>query len=119
MNQSYETIISLCKDKGVTYNHVCKELGISPSTIGNLKSHPNRVLNAKYASMLADYFGVSVNHILYGEEQKKPVTKSDGVEIDYSVLSDEQKKAILELLQLDSQFLPVARTTIESLLFSQ
>ena len=117
MNKSYEIITALCKERGITYNYMCKQLDISPSTIGNLKSNPDRVLNAKYAAMIANYLGVTVNYILYGEETKKPVTVSDG--LDLSNLTEEQRQIIQEVVQMDSQSLSAVRPLIESLLFSQ
>lgn len=121
MNQTYEIINELCKEKGTSYNSMCKQLGISPSTIGNLKSNPDRVLNAKYAARIASYLGVSVEYILYGEEQKNPVTDRDGKQlaIDFSKLTQEQIEIIQEVMQMNAQSLSVARPVIESLLSSQ
>lgn len=118
MNKSYEVITALCKGKGITYNYMCKQLNISPSTIGNLKSNPDRVLNAKYAAMIANYLGVTVNYILYGGEIEKPATTT-GDGLDLSALTADQRQVIQEVLQMDSQSLSAARPLIESLLFSQ
>ena len=52
MNVIYERILELCKERGTTYNSVCKELGLFPSVVGNLKSNENKVLKLKRESKL-------------------------------------------------------------------
>lgn len=87
MNITYERINELCKDRGTTYNAVCKAVGVRPSVIGNLKSREKSVLKADTATKLANYFGVTVDFLL-GEE-KIPSPKGDGY--------DEKRKIVNEL----------------------
>ena len=64
MNIIYERIITLCRERNTTYNAVCKELGIRPSVIGNLKSRENSVMKADNTVAFANYFGVSPDYLL-------------------------------------------------------
>ena len=67
MNAVYERINALCGKRGTTYSAVCRELGLIPSTIGNLKNSESRTLSYDTALMLAEYFGVTVGYILKGD----------------------------------------------------
>lgn len=111
MNPTYENIVALCKEKGTSYNAVCKKCGVSPSAVGNLKSNPNRQLGTGNAAKIAKELGVTVDDLL--GKQKNPVTLGDGE------LTAEQKELIQKVMKMDAQSLSAARPVIESLLFAQ
>ena len=60
---------------------MCNELGISRGAITDLKAGRKQSLSADTLSKIAAYFGVSVDHLLGNEEQKKPVAPK-GSELD-------------------------------------
>lgn len=91
MNVTYERIVQLCKDRGTTYNAVCKELNMFPSVIGNLKQSETRVLKADTALAFANYFGVSVDY-LFGKEMT--ATNGDGQQIEPDSISDKDKRLL-------------------------
>jgi transcriptional regulator with XRE-family HTH domain len=56
----YEKIKNLCEKKGITIYKMCNELGISPSSISNLKTRENQKgLSAESTAKIADYFGIA------------------------------------------------------------
>ena len=74
----YERIIDLCKERGVSGSRMCLDLGLSKSTLSNMKSGRTVGLSTSTAQKIASYFGVSVGYLL-GEEEKeeKPTVIDD------------------------------------------
>lgn len=63
-----ERIKSLCKKHGVSMNKLEEELGFAKGYISKLdKSNPN----ASKLQKIADYFNVSLDYLLSGEEKEK------------------------------------------------
>ena len=83
MSKLYNNILSLCESKGITGYRMCKEVGIQPSILTDLKMGRKEGLSSKNADKIARYFGVSVSYLLgtseYGqpEETKKSPSISD------------------------------------------
>lgn len=68
MSNLHKTIISLCEEKGVSGYKLCKDTGIQPSVLTDLKMGRQKSLSAANAEKVASYFGVSVSCLL-GKEQ--------------------------------------------------
>ena len=88
-----ERIQALCKTLGKSMNQVESDLGFGKGYISKLgKSTPN----ATKIKLLADYFGVSVDYLMNGEDTEQPtLTRKNERDIG---------KALKETLdQLDSQ----------------
>ena len=60
----YERIMSLCKDKGVSGSRMCLDLGLSKSTLSDMKSGRKKGLSTSNAQKIANYLGVSVDYLL-------------------------------------------------------
>lgn len=75
MYNLYETISSLCAEKGIKPGRMCNELGISRGAITDLKAGRKQSLSAETLSKIATYFGVSVDYLLGNEE--KPLVNGD------------------------------------------
>ena len=75
----YERISELCKAKGVTGSRMCLDLGLSKSTLSDIKSGRKKGVSTATAQKIASYFDVTVGYLLGEEEQKeKPIlTKKD------------------------------------------
>lgn len=71
----YERISELCKKKGTTPSRMCLDLGMSKSTVSDLKSGRKTGISAVTAQKIASYFGVSVGYLL-GEEAEKTPTEA-------------------------------------------
>ena len=72
----YERIMGLCKEKGISGAKLCREIGMQPSILTDIKMGRQRGLSAKNAQKVATYFGVSVGYLL-GEEKKPPVNEDE------------------------------------------
>jgi len=78
MSTLYDNINLLCMSEGITGYRLCKDLGISPSVITDLKKGRKKGLSADYAEKIAAYFDVSVSYLLRDPSQiGKPVPKSN------------------------------------------
>ena len=88
MGTLYENITSLCKSKGVSGSRMCLDLGLSKSTMSDLKNGRIKGISIPTAQKIAGYFGISVDE-LYGEEAKKEQpTELDGL--------SEKRKALMQ-----------------------
>lgn len=74
----YDRIIELCNEKGVSGSRMCLDLGLSKSTLSDIKSGRKKGVSTATAQKIASYFGVSVGYLLGEEEQKeKPLINDD------------------------------------------
>lgn len=76
MSILYDRIAMLCEKRGITGYRLCKDIGISPSVITDLKSGRKKGMSADYSSRIADYFGVSVSYLLGAEAE--PIIQIEG-----------------------------------------
>lgn len=63
----YNRFKELCKKKGVSVSKACKDIGISPGNINNWKTRGS-IPSSEKCSLIADYFGVSIDYFVNGEE---------------------------------------------------
>ncbi len=105
MGTLYERIQELCKSKGVSGSRMCLDLGLSKSTMSDLKNGRIKGISIPTAQKIAGYFGITVDE-LYGEEGKKekPTVQDDGLSKEKQELIESIKKLpedkILLLLQV-------------------
>ena len=64
MGNLYETIQTLCNEKGIRPGRMCDELGISRGLMTDLKMGRKKGVNAETAQKIASFFGVSVGYLL-------------------------------------------------------
>lgn len=65
----YEVFEHLLQSCGVSAYRFCKETGISQSTISTWKKKGN-LIKGDLAKKIADYFNVSVDYLMTGEEKE-------------------------------------------------
>ena len=108
MGTLYERINALCKAKGVSGSRMCLDLGLSKSTMSDLKNGRIKGISIPTAQKIAGYFGISVDE-LYGAESKKekPTAQDDGLSEDMKELIDCIKKLPEDKIQM---LLQVARS---------
>ena len=70
----YESILSLCTERGIKGGKMCVDLGLSKSLMSDVISGRALGMTAETAQNLADYFIVSVDRVLTGEETEKTPT---------------------------------------------
>lgn len=68
MNDLYNRIIDLCNERGIKGGKLCNDIGISKSTLTEMKMGRKSGLSAANALKIASYFGVTVGY-LYGETE--------------------------------------------------
>lgn len=131
MSTIIEIIDRLCEERGIKGSKLCDDLGISRSTLTELRKGRAKSLNIKKATLIANYFDVPVEYLLgegSGEQappetQKAPtLTKKDerdiaktleqlketleneeGLMFDGDPMSDEAKESILAAMELGLQ----------------
>lgn len=109
MGKLYEVLSALCNEKGITGYRMCKDCGIQPSIMTDLKMGRREGLKAETATKIASYFGVTVDYLLTGEQKENPIAKSDEVTFDdftYALhnqskdLNDENKEKLLDMARM-------------------
>lgn len=105
----YERIIALCKERGVTGSRVCLELGLSKSTLSDIKSGRKKSMHPDTIQKFATYFGVSVDYLLGNETENAPTADSKGdildeVDIafygDYKELDEDDRATIRDMVRV-------------------
>ena len=92
----HSRIIELCKEKGISGSRMCLDLGMSKSTLSDLKSGRKKSFTADTAHKIASYLGVSVAYLL-GEEEKGEKKEQP---IDFDGLSEKQRSLISKVMQM-------------------
>lgn len=77
MSELYLRITELCKRKGISGYRLCKDTGLHPSFLTDLKNGRQSGISARKASVVAEYLGCSEEYLLYGRESDAPVMVSD------------------------------------------
>lgn len=77
MNELYERINELCKRKGISGYRLCKDTGLQPSFLTDLKMGRQNGISPRKAATVAAYLGVSEEFLLYGRENDAPPVVSD------------------------------------------
>lgn len=103
----YDRITELCKEKGVSGSRMCLDLGLSKSTLSDIKSGRKKGISTTTAQKMAAYLGVSVGYLL-GEEMRNAPTPKDERDVvdevdlafygEYKELDDEQKATIRDMV---------------------
>ena len=108
MYNLYENIYALCNERKITPGALCGELGFRRSVLSDLKNGRKKSLDTTTLMKIAEYFNVSVDYLLTGEEIKKAPTPEGEREItmdDFTYafykeskdLPDEKKKMLLDM----------------------
>lgn len=97
MEEMVARLRALCKAKGTSFPKLEASFGWGNGTIGKWKYAKNLPPIDKL-QMLADALNVSVNYIVYGENENKPVpTEDEPLSLDYlRTLSTEQLLQIMK-----------------------
>lgn len=84
-----ERIDGLCAQHKITGYRLCKDIGISPNVLTELRSGRREGISAKNANKIAAYFEVSVGYLLGTEDDpgiKKAPVQPDGGEEEFMQL---------------------------------
>ena len=85
MSILYERLSALCQEHGISAYRMCKDTGIQPSIMTDVKMGRRQSLKAETAAKIAAYFGVSVDYLIGNtKEKEKPASQ----EADELIKSD-------------------------------
>lgn len=109
MGDMYNRIVALCKERGIKPGRVCADTGLSRGMMSDLKMGRTKELSAKNTKIIADYFGVTTDYLLTGEETKKAPT--DGERNHAIDQIDDELKEYLDQLRNRSEMRMLFSTT--------
>lgn len=100
MGNLYETIQTLCTQRGIKPGRVCDDLGLSRGLITDLKMGRKKSVSAETAQRIASYFGVSVAYLL-GQDQGDILDQVDVAFYgEFKELNEEEKQAVRDMVRL-------------------
>lgn len=115
MGTLYERINALCKTKGVSGSRMCLDLGLSKSTMSDLKYGRTKGMSTATAAKIASYFDVSVGYLL-GEEDKIKADPVGTAELHIEMIADEDLTEIFKDLKfLDARERKIVKDLAHSL----
>lgn len=71
MSDLYNRIYKLCTQKGISIAKMCSELSISRGNLTELKMERIKTLRTENLTKIADYFSVSIDYLLTGNNNEK------------------------------------------------
>ncbi len=86
MYNLYENIYALCNERKITPGALCGELGFRRSVLSDLKNGRKKSLDTTTLMKIAEYFNVSVDYLLTGEEIKKAPTDGERIVSDDDIM---------------------------------
>ena len=101
MENLYESIETLCAQKGIRPGRMCKDLDLSRGMITDLKMSRKKTVNAETAQKIAGYFGISVGQLL-GQRDNGDILDQVDVAFygDFKELNEEEKNAVRDMVRL-------------------
>ena len=101
VQKMYEIFEQLLQKFGVTTYQVSKATGIGQSTFSSWKTRRNLISVAK-AKKIADYFGVSVDYLMSGEEKEggeKYYLNDETADIAQKIFENKELKVLFDAAQ--------------------
>ena len=109
MDNLYEIISRLCRERGIRPGKLCSDLNISRGLMTDLKMGRKKGVSAQTAQKIASYFGVTVGYLL-GEESGVPEGQSEKGDVldeidvafygDFKELDEEQKETVRDMVRV-------------------
>ena len=102
MSALYERIEELCRAKGITGYRLCKDIGVSPNLMTELRTGRRNGMSAKTAQGIADYFGTTTDYLLNGNvtDLRALAAADDDIAEAADLLDGERDADGAELLRL-------------------
>lgn len=92
----YEIFERLCREKGVTPYRVCKDTGLTTATLSNWKAG-RYVPKADKMQIIADYFGVSLEYLMSGEEKQGYYLNEETAKLAQEMYEDEDMRSLFDM----------------------
>ena len=96
----YEQIQQACKKAGLTVSAMCLALGMSKSTMSDLKSGRKKTLSSDTIAKIAEFLNVTTDELILGKEDKESAAKEAGAIPDFEKLTDANKEKVREYVEL-------------------
>lgn len=95
----YDIFEKLCKEKSITPYRVCKETGLTTSTISNWKAGRYTPKTDKLQK-IADFFGVSIEFLMGTEEKEDSsiyYTNEETAKLAQEMFEDEDMRSLFDM----------------------
>nr|DAW68129.1 MAG TPA: Cro/C1-type HTH DNA-binding domain protein [Caudoviricetes sp.] len=105
MANLYNNIENLCKKRGVNVTTMCRDSGASRGSLSDLKSGRKQTLKYETLEKIANYFEISVESLVSGNESQKEKLAPGGSELDarfdalLSQMTDADRADLLEYME--------------------
>ena len=108
-----ERIKALCRQKGVSLNQAEIDLGFGKGYLSKLGATKP---NGSKLQQLADYFGVTVEYLMTGQQQSTPGLSDETLDIAYYIEQNPDFKTFVEVAKRsDRRQLDILREYMEKL----
>ena len=77
-----DNLQSLMSAKGISRRKLAKECGISPSAVNSWFNRSAENISLPTLKKLSEYFGVSIEELVYGKQQRREITFSSNTYTD-------------------------------------
>ena len=77
-----DNLQSLMSAKGISRRKLAKECGISPSAVNSWFNRSAENISLQTLKKLSDYFGISIEELVYGKRQMREITFSSNTYTD-------------------------------------
>lgn len=115
MANLYNNIEDLCKKRGVNVTTMCRDSGASRGSLSDLKSGRKQTLKYETLEKIANYFEISVESLVSGDERQKEKPAPGGSELDAKAQATLDKMKKLSPEQ-QAAFWDMLNTTIDAVL---
>lgn len=115
MANLYNNIENLCKKRGVNVTTMCRDSGASRGSLSDLKSGRKQTLKYETLEKIANYFEISVESLVSGNESQKEKLAPGGSELDAQAKATLDKMKKLSPEQ-QAAFWDMLNTTIDAVL---
>lgn len=102
MSDLYNNIHALCEKENIKDGTLCSKVGVTRSTLSELKRGRTTSLSLKNLQKIADYFGVSISDLTGEAPEQKEKPTPDGSELDVAfnaVLDQLTEQELADVLQ--------------------
>ena len=102
MGELHNKIAEICRARGISVFKMCKDIGMQPSVMTDLKMGRTKSLSAKNLQKIAGYFNLPMEFFL-GEKEAPAAESDERTVIDLSGLDEEQIAIAQEFMSLPPQ----------------
>lgn len=99
----FDIFSALCQQRGVSRYKACTDIGLNRAAVAKWKN--GAIPTGSTLSKMADYFGVTTDYLLGGEQKEKAPTPKDEREITFDDFTYAMQNETKDLTEMDKQIL--------------